>query len=74
MFLRLFLLLSLIGQLGPDASGVADSREYNPAGRKFGYVLSLLVLIGAVILAALVVIAILALNGHFENSIIDPAV
>lgn len=69
MILRLFLLLSLIAHVSPSAS----DKEHKPGGRAMGNVISLVVVLGVIALAVIVVVAILALTGRFENNLIDPA-
>jgi len=69
MILRLFLLLSLIGHVGPTAS----DKEHKPGGRAMGNVIAVVVVLGAIVLAVIVVVGILALTGRFENNLMDPA-
>ena len=70
MFLRVFLLLSLIGQIGPSAAD--DTDGYKHHGKIMGNLLVIVVVLGFIVLASLVVIAILALGGHFDNTNMDP--
>ena len=70
MIIRLFLLLTLIGQVGP---GTSDPAAQRLGGRGFGRLLTVIVILGVIVLAAIVVIAILAMTGRFENTLMDPA-
>lgn len=67
MFLRLFLLLTLIGHLGEDAR---DGSRLG--GKGFANVLYLVFLLGVVVVVALVVIMIMALDGQFLNDHLRP--
>ncbi len=71
MIFRLFMLLTLIGQVGP---GTSDPAERKLGGHGFGNLLTVIVILGAIVLVAIVVIAILAMTGRFENTLMDPPV
>lgn len=78
MLFRLLYLIALIGVVGPDPGParkvevVEAGEEPRMGGEGFGNVVSLVTLLGVAILAAIVILAILALSGQFENTIIDP--
>lgn len=77
MLFRVLYLIALIGLVGRDsgpASSNPEVEEQRMGGEGFGNVVSLVFLIGAAALAAIVILAILALTGQFANDIIDPAV
>ena len=67
MLLRLFLMLSLLSQLGEDAR---DESELG--GKGFANVVFALFLIGVVVLAVVVTVMLLALNGHYLNDYLRP--
>lgn len=67
VFLRLFLMLSLLGHIGEDARDEAEL-----GGKGFANVLFLVVLLGVIAAIALVVIMVLALDGHFLNDHLRP--
>lgn len=75
MLLRVLYLIALVGVIGRDAgsAGVNDD-EQRMGGEGFGNVLMLVVAVGVLLLGAVVVLAILALTGQFENTAIDPPV
>ncbi|MGC4190912.1 MAG: hypothetical protein QM589_07085 [Thermomicrobiales bacterium] len=62
VFLRLFLMLSLLGHIGEDARD-----ESNLGGKGFANILFLVVLLGVVAVIALIVVMIMALDGQFLN-------
>ncbi len=70
MILRILYLVALLGVIGGDARDNSDERM---GGEGFGNVVMLVVLVGALILAGIIVVALLALNGQFENTNVDPA-
>lgn len=80
MIFRMLYLIALIGLVGRDSGtsgrpvvqGDEDERETRMGGEGFGNVVSLVALIGVVVLAAIIILAILALTGQFDNEIIDP--
>ena len=76
MMLRILYLVALIGAIGGDASApeARDDENVRMGGEGFGNVVMLALLLGILIFGAIVVIAILALTGQFENSNVDPAV
>lgn len=67
MFLRLFLLLTLIGHMG---EGARDGSHLG--GKGFANVLFLVFLLGVVVVVALVVVMIMALDGQFLNDHLRP--
>ncbi|HYI26028.1 MAG TPA: hypothetical protein VD767_11515 [Thermomicrobiales bacterium] len=71
MILRILYLVALLGVIGGDARDDSDAKM---GGEGFGNVVMLAVLVGILLLGAIVVIALLALNGQFENTNVDPAV
>jgi hypothetical protein len=69
MLLRLLFLISLLGySAGPDAR----EKRQKLGGEGFGTVVNIAVGIGAIILIALVIIAIMATTGYFESDLLDP--
>jgi hypothetical protein len=78
MIFRVLYLIALIGLVGPDSGSdgrtvvPVDEDEQRMGGEGFGNVVALVAVLGVVILAAIVILAILALTGQFENEIIDP--
>jgi hypothetical protein len=76
MMLRILYLIALIGAIGGDASApdTRDDENVRMGGEGFGNVVMLALLLGILIFGAILVIAILALNGQFENNNVDPAV
>ena len=76
MMLRILYLIALIGAIGGDASApdARDERNARMGGEGFGNVVMLALLLGVLIFGAILVIALLALNGQFDNSNVDPAV
>lgn len=70
MILRLFLLLTLIGQVGPRATD--DEAERKLGGRGFANVMMIVFGLGVIVLAIVVVVAILALFGQFDYKLMDP--
>lgn len=73
MFLRLMYLIALLGAVGSDAR-TEDEKEPRMGGESFGNIVMLVVIVGALVLGAVVVFAMLGLFGHFENTIVDPPV
>ena len=76
MMLRLLYLIALVGAIGGDA-GAPDARDddnVRMGGEGFGNIVMLALLLGILIFGAILVIALLALTGQFENTNIDPAV
>jgi len=83
MIFRMLYLIALIGLVGRD-SGTGDSRvvrvepvendqpERRMGGEGFGNIVSLVVLIGVVVLATILILAVLAFTGQFEKELIDP--
>lgn len=80
MIFRMLYLIALIGLVGRD-SGTGDrevvlvedeEHEQRMGGEGFGNVVSLVVLIGVVLLAAIIILAVLSLTGQFENELVDP--
>lgn len=80
MIFRVLYLIALVGMVGRD-SGTGDrpvvlvdedEREERMGGEGFGNVVSLVVLIGVVLLAAVIILAVLAFTGQFENELVDP--
>lgn len=83
MIFRVLYLIALIGVVGRDP-GSGDSRvvrverieeaqpERRMGGEGFGNIVSLVVLIGVVVLAAILILAVLAFTGQFEKELIDP--
>jgi hypothetical protein len=71
MILRILYLVALLGVIGSDAR---DEDETRMGGEGFGNVVMLVVGLGALILIAIIVVALLALNGQFDNPNVDPAV
>ncbi len=69
MMLRILYLVALLGVIGSDARDDSDERM---GGEGFGNVVMLVVLAGAIILVGIVIVALLALNGQFENTNVDP--
>lgn len=67
MFLRLFLLLTLIGHVGEDAR---DGSKLG--GKGMANVLFLVFLLGVVVVIGLVVIMIMAMDGQFLNDHLRP--
>ena len=67
MFLRLFLMLSLLSQMGEDAR---DESELG--GKGFANILLVVFALGVVALVAVVVVMVLALNGHYLNEYLRP--
>lgn len=80
MIFRVLYLIALIGLVGRDSgSGAGDGQvvrvnepEERMGGEGFGNVVSLVVLIGVVLLAAMLILAVLALTGQFDNELVDP--
>lgn len=82
MIFRVLYLIALIGLVGRDSgSGPGDrpvvrmdedEHEERMGGEGFGNVVSLVVLIGVVLLAAVIILAVLAFTGQFENELVDP--
>ena len=70
MILRLFLLLTLIGQVGPRAT--EDDAGRKLGGHGFANVMMIVFGLGVIVLAIVVVIAILALFGQFDYKLMDP--
>jgi hypothetical protein len=69
MLLRLLFLISLLGYAtGPDAR----EKRQKLGGESFGTIVNIFVGIGAIVLLALVVIAIMAVTGYFESDLLDP--
>lgn len=73
MFLRLMYLIALLGVVGSDAR-TKDEEEPRMGGEGFGNVVMLMVIVGGLVVAGVVVFAMLALFGQFENTIVDPPV
>lgn len=83
MIFRVLYLIALIGVVGRDP-GTGDSRvvrverieddqpERRMGGEGFGNIVSLVALIGVVVLAAILILAVLAFTGQFERDLIDP--
>lgn len=72
MVFRLLMLLTLIGYTaGPDLSK-KDDDDFNTSGKAFGTLLVALAGIGALILIALIVLAILSVTGQFESDAFNP--
>jgi hypothetical protein len=69
MLLRLLLLIAMMGYTGPDARSEEDRKM---GGEGLGTILNLFVGLGAIVLAVLVVLAILAITGQFESDLLDP--
>lgn len=75
MLFRVLYLIALIGLVGHDSGSSSDRPdvdEQRMGGEGFGNVVALVALLGVAILAAIVILAILALAGQFENELIDP--
>ncbi len=75
MLFRVLYLIALIGVVGHDSGPspqVEIDEEQRMGGEGFGNIVSLVALLGIAILSAIVILAILALTGQFENDIIDP--
>lgn len=82
MIFRVLYLIALIGLVGRDSGnlpgdgpvilGDEDEPEEQMGGEGFGNIVSLVVLIGVVLLAAMLILAVLALTGQFENELVDP--
>ncbi len=73
MIVRMLMLLVLIAQMKLntiDASDEDGARE-NLGGEGFANVLQLVVLLGALMLALLIVLGILSLTGQFEMEFMD---
>jgi len=76
MLFRLLFLISLLGAVGGDArhSDMETDQERRMGGEGFGNIVMLVVVLGALLLVGIIVLAILALSGQFENEFVDPAV
>lgn len=80
MLFRVLYLIALIGLIGHDSGSggktvaPADEDQQRMGGEGFGNVVALVALIGVVLLAAIVILAILALSGQFDNELVDPPV
>lgn len=75
MLFRVLYLIALIGVVGHDLGSsprVEAVEEEKMGGEGFGNVVSLVVLIGVALLAAILILAVLSLAGQFDNGIIDP--
>ncbi len=83
MIFRMLYLIALIGLVARDSGHGPGDRpvvrmdedehhEERMGGEGFGNVVSLVVLIGVVLLAAVIILAVLAFTGQFENELIDP--
>lgn len=71
MLLRLLFLISLLGYAsGPDARGGDEDEKIG--GEGFGAVITVFVGLGALLLLALIVLAILAITGQFESGLMNP--
>jgi hypothetical protein len=60
--------------VGSDATTSSDDDEPRMGGEGFGNIMMLAVIIGALVVGGVLVFAILALTGQFENTIVDPPV
>lgn len=70
MLLRLLFLISILGYTaGPDTS---DASEKKMGGETMGKIVLLFVGIGALVLLALVVLAVMAVTGAFDSELLDP--
>ncbi|MGC4106647.1 MAG: hypothetical protein QM753_09915 [Thermomicrobiales bacterium] len=67
MFLRLFLMLSLLGHIGEDAR---DNSELG--GKGFANILFFVVLLGVIAVITLLAIFFMALDGQFLNDHLRP--
>lgn len=82
MIFRVLYLIALIGLVGRDSGTGGEpvarveenDQERRMGGEGFGNVITLVALIGVVVLASIIILAILALTGQFDNEIIDPPV
>ncbi len=80
MLLRLLYLIALIGVVGGDSrtptttTDADDPGEARLGGEGFGNIVMLFVVLGALVLVGIIVLAMLALSGQFENELVDPAV
>lgn len=84
MIFRVLYLIALIGLVGRDSGSGSgdrpvgqveeDDQERRMGGEGFGNVVNLVALLGVVALASIIILAILALTGQFDNEIIDPPV
>jgi hypothetical protein len=66
-------LVALLGVVGSDARS-NDEDEPRMGGEGFGNIVMLAVIIGSLVVGAVLVFAVLALSGQFENTIVDPPV
>ena len=76
MIVRMLTLLVLIAQMKLNSIDASDSDEERGymGGEGFANIVQLFVLLGALLLAVLIVIGILALTGQFELEFADPEV
>jgi len=80
MLLRLLYLIALIGVVGGDSRHTTttddddNASEARLGGEGFGNIVMLFVVLGALVLVGIIVLAMLALSGQFENELVDPAV
>ena len=72
MLFRLFSLIALIGAIGPDTTVSENPEDQRVGGEGFGNVVMIAVLLGMVVLAAVVIIAVLSVTGQFESDVLDP--
>jgi len=69
MLMRVFLLLTLIGHVGPSA---ADSGEKKYGGKVAVGILGIALVGGVIALAALLIYSVMSLSGSFSNDLVDP--
>lgn len=74
MVFRLLYLVALIAMVGGDAGAAADDENVRKGGEGFGNIVMLVVMLGAAVLAVVVVLGILALTGQFESDTLIPRV
>ncbi len=79
MLLRLLYFIVLIGVVGGDSRNTTTTDDEDPGkarlgGEGFGNIVMLFVVLGALVLVGIIVLAMLALSGQFENELVDPAV
>lgn len=72
MLLRLLFLLTFLGYTtGPD---YREEDEDRLGGQTFGKIVILLAGVGALVVAGLIVLAIMAITGSFEREFFDPVI
>lgn len=76
MILRMLMLLVLVAQMKLNTINASDDEgEREPMGGEgFGTIVQLFVLLGALVLAVLIVLGILSLTGQFDMEFVDPEV